>query len=110
MILHQALHSVKARGRYYRDRDWWGLIGTAYDFEFAKKADIKTKCYQEGRIVLINGPKTHWRALKNWIQNRNMGFVVRIDDTPGACTPDMKPSIIRQGAIPILFYFVKQGE
>ena len=102
--------NLNARGRYYRDRDWWGLIGVAYDFEFAKKADIKTKCYQEGRIVLINGPETHWRALKNWIQNRNMGFVVKVDDTPNACTPDLEPSIIRQEAIPILFYFVKQGE
>ena len=102
--------NLNARGRFYRDRDWWGLIGTAYNFEVAKKAEIRTQCNQEGRIVLINGPETHWRALKNWIQNRNMGFIVKIDDTPGACTPDLKPSIRRQGAIPILFYFVKQGE
>ena len=101
---------MNARGRYYRNRDWWGLIGTAYDFEVAKKAEIRTQCNQEGRIVLINGPETHWRALKNWIQNRNMGFVVKVDDTPNACTPDLEPSIIRQEAIPILFYFVKQGE
>ena len=102
--------NLNARGRYYRNRDWWGLIGTAYDFEFAKKAEIRTQCNQEGRIVLINGPETHWRALKNWIQNRDMGFIVKIDDTPNACTPDLEPSIIRQEAIPILFYFVKQGE
>ena len=102
--------NLNARGRYYRDRDWWGLIGTAYNFEVAKKAEIKTKCEQEGRLVLINGPETHWLALKNWVKSRNMGFVVKVDDTPGACTPDLEPSIIRQGAIPILFYFVKQGE
>jgi len=102
--------NLNARGRYYRDRDWWGLIGTAYDFEVAKNAEIKTKCDQEGRLILINGPETHWRALKNWIQNRNMGFIVKIDDTPNACTPDMEPSVIRQGSIPILFYFVKQSE
>ena len=102
--------NLNARGRFYRDRDWWGLIGTAYDFEVAKNAEIKTKCDQEGRLILINGPETHWRALKNWIQKRDMGFVVKVDDTPNACTPDLEPSIIRQGAIPILFYFVKQGE
>ena len=102
--------NLNARGRYYRDRDWWGLIGTAYDFEVAKKAEIRTQCNQEGRLILINGPETHWRALKNWIQNRDMGFVVKIDDTPNVCTPDLEPSVIRQGAIPILFYFVKQGE
>lgn len=102
--------NLNARGRYYRDRDWWGLIGTAYNFEFAKKAEIRTQCDQEGRLILINGPETHWRALKNWIQNRDMGFVVKIDDTPDTCAEDLEPSIIRQGAIPILFYFVKQGE
>ena len=34
-----------------------------------------------------------------------MGFEVTVDDTPGACKPEMVTSERVSGAIPILFYF-----
>ena len=55
--------------------------------------------------VLIQGPDTHWQALKNWVIDGDMGFKVSIDDTPGACKPEMLTNQPTSGAIPILFYF-----
>ena len=55
--------------------------------------------------VLIQGPDTHWQALKNWLIDGDMGFKVTIDDTPGACKPEMLTNQRTSVAIPILFYF-----
>jgi hypothetical membrane protein len=55
--------------------------------------------------VLISGPRTHWEALKNWVSDGDMGFEVTVDETPGACKPEMVTSEKVSGAIPILFYF-----
>ncbi|MFM7492317.1 MAG: hypothetical protein ACKO2A_00225, partial [Acidimicrobiaceae bacterium] len=60
---------------------------------------------KEGTFVLIEGPETHWDALKNWVSDGDMGFKVTADDTPGACKPEMVTSEKVSGAIPILFYF-----
>ena len=55
--------------------------------------------------MLIKGPASHWQAFKNWVGEGDMGFDVSIDDTPGACKPEMVRSEKVSGAIPILFYF-----
>ena len=60
---------------------------------------------KDGTLVLIKGPKTHWDALKNWVSDGDMGFEVTVDDTPGACKPEMVTREKISGAIPILFYF-----
>jgi hypothetical protein len=43
--------------------------------------------------------------LKNWVSDGDMGFKVTVDDTPGACKPEMVTNQRSSGAIPILFYF-----
>ena len=100
---------LNARGRGYRYRDWQGLISLAYDSELQYKTDvvIKTSCSPQlsSRLVLIQGPETHWRALKNWVSDGDMGFKVTVDDTPGACKPELLTAEKVSGAIPILFYF-----
>ena len=100
---------LNARGREYRYRDWQGLISLAFDSELQYRADvvIETSCSPQlsSRLVLIQGPETHWQALKNWVSNGDMGFKVTLDDTPGACKPEMVTAEKVSGAIPILFYF-----
>jgi len=98
---------LNARGRPYRERDWKGLIWLAYGVEAAKSSRIATTCEPQSdtRLVLIQGPETHWQALKNWVRDRDMGFKVTVDDTPGACKPEMVTAERVSGAIPILFYF-----
>ena len=101
--------NLNARGREYRYRDWQGLISLAYDSDLQYKTDvvIKTSCSPQlsSRFVLIQGPETHWQALKNWVSDGDMGFKVTVDDTPGACKPEMVTAEKVSGAIPILFYF-----
>ncbi|MFM7337091.1 MAG: hypothetical protein ACKO2E_02250, partial [Actinomycetota bacterium] len=91
------------------DRDWQGLIGLAYGQKFARGVEgrVSEVCLEKSnvRLVLIQGPETHWQALKNWVRDRDMGFKVTIDDTPGACKPEMVTAEGVSGAIPILFYF-----
>jgi len=98
---------LNARGRTYRERDWKGLIWLAHGVEAAKSSRIATTCEpsKDVRLVLIQGPETHWQALKNWVRDRDMGFKVTVDDTPGACKPEMVTAERVSGAIPILFYF-----
>jgi hypothetical protein len=60
---------------------------------------------KDGTLVLIRGPETHWQALKSWVSDGDMGFKVTVDDSPGACKPEMVTSEKVSGAIPILFYF-----
>jgi hypothetical protein len=98
---------LNARGRLYRPRDWWGLVWSAYGLSAAERAEILTSCDggENGRFVEINGPDTHWQALKNWVGDGDMGFKVTIDDTPGACKPELMQIERVSGAIPILFYF-----
>ena len=98
---------LNARGRAYRERDWQGLIWSAYGVESMQSNRIVTTCesFSQVRLVLIQGPETHWDALKNWVGEGDMGFNVTIDDTPGACKPEMVRSEKVFGAIPILFYF-----
>ena len=98
---------LNGRSRNYRERDWKGLIWLAYGEVEMKKATISTECTEniDARLVLIQGPETHWQALKNWVRDRDMGFRVTIDDTPGACKPEMATAERVLGAIPILFYF-----
>jgi len=98
---------LNARGRAYRERDWRGLIYLAYGIESMRSSRVETMCksISDARLVLIQGPETHWQALKNWFSDRDMGFKVTVDDTPGACKPEMVTSEKVSGAIPILFYF-----
>jgi hypothetical protein len=98
---------LNARQRSYRERDWLGLVGLAEGIESAKKLSVVVACSAKpnSRLVLIQGPKTHWEALKNWVSDGDMGFKVTVDDTPGACKPEMVTNQRSSGAIPILFYF-----
>ncbi len=112
---------LNARGREYAIHDWEGVIsrakpkylkiGTA-DFDLLERRGfIRNSCTpsaqfsDESVIVDIRGPETHWEALKNWVSDGDMGFEVTVDDTPGACKPEMVTSEKVSGAIPILFYF-----
>ena len=98
---------LNARGRLYRPRDWWGLVWSAYGLSAAERAKILSSCDggENGRFVEINGPETHWQALKNWVGDGDMGFEVTIDDSPGACKPELMQIERFSGVIPILFYF-----
>ena len=98
---------LNARQRSYRERDWLGLVGLAEGFELAKRLKVVGDCSKNPntRLVLIQGPETHWGALKNWVSDGDMGFKVTVDDTPGACKPEMVTNQRSSGAIPILFYF-----
>ena len=98
---------LNARQRSYRERDWMGLIGLSEGIDSAKKLNVVVGCSKNpnSRLVLIRGPETHWEALKNWLSDGDMGFKVTVDDTPGACKPEMVTSEKVSGAIPILFYF-----
>ena len=98
---------LNARQRAYRKRDWTGLIGLAEGIDSVKKLNVVSGCSKNpnSRLVLIEGPETHWQALKNWVSGGDMGFDVTVDDTPGACKPEMVTNQQSSGAIPILFYF-----
>jgi hypothetical protein len=98
---------LNARQRFYRDRDWLGLVGLAEGVDLAKRLKVVGNCSKNPntRLVLIQGPETHWEALKNWMSDGDMGFEVTVDDTPGACKPEMVKNQQSSGAIPILFYF-----
>jgi hypothetical protein len=98
---------LNARQRSYRERDWLGLVGLAEGVDSAKKLKVVSGCSvnPNTRLVLIQGPETHWQALKNWVGDGDMGFKVTIDDTPGACKPELMQIERVSGAIPILFYF-----
>ena len=101
---------LNARGHTYRPWDWSGMIWRAYDSELQYGTDvvIETSCSPRPslRLVLIQGPETHWQALKNWVSDGDMGFKVTVDDMPGACKPEMVTAEKVSGAIPILFYFI----
>jgi len=101
---------LNARGRTYRDNEWQGLLRLAYGEDSARRAGNRFSIIctdnQRSRLVLIQGPETHWQALKNWVRDRDMGFKVTVDDTPGACKPEMVTAERVSGAIPILFYFM----
>ena len=98
---------LNARGQTMYSRAWSGLIGLAYDSDEAGRVNIEIRCKtrEDARLVLIQGPETHWQALKNWVSDGDMGFKVTVDDTPGACKPEMVTAEKVSGAIPILFYF-----
>ena len=98
---------LNARGRAYRERDWKGLIWLAYGDESMQLSRVETTCEspKDARLVSIQGPETHWQALKNWVGDGDMGFEVTIDDSPGACKPELMQTERVSGAIPILFYF-----
>ena len=98
---------LNARQRSYRQRDWLGLVALADGVESAKKLQVVGGCSENPntRLVLIQGPETHWDALKNWVSDGDMGFEVTVDDTSGACKPEMVKNQRSAGAIPILFYF-----
>ena len=98
---------LNARGRAYRERDWKGLIWLAYGVESMKSSRVATTCDspKDTRLVLIQGPETHWQALKNWVGDGDMGFEVTIDGSPGACKLELMQIERVSGVIPILFYF-----
>ena len=60
---------------------------------------------KDATLVLIQGPETHWQAIKNWVSDGDMGFEVTIDDSPGACKSELMQIERVSGVIPILFYF-----
>jgi hypothetical protein len=112
---------LNARGRTYSFHDWVGLVSKGspasldienVDFDDLERRNfIRNSCNPSTQssdvsvIVNIRGPETHWEALKNWVSDGDMGFKVTVDDTPGACKPEMVTSERVSGAIPILFYF-----
>ncbi len=112
---------LNARGREYAIHDWVGIISRAkpkylkietVNFDLLKQRGfIRNSCTPSAQfsdvsaIVYIRGPETHWEALKNWVSDGDMGFEVTVDDTPGACRPEMVTNQQSSGAIPILFYF-----
>ena len=106
-LFADSTQNLNARGRRVRDRDWVAAIVTAYGLDSAERAEILSSCEggENGRFVEINGPETHWQALKNWVGDGDMGFEVSVDDTPGACKPELMQTERVSGAIPILFYF-----
>jgi len=99
--------NLNARGRRVRDRDWVAAIVTAYELNFVDRLNILPSCDGgvNGRFVEINGPETHWQALKNWVGDADMGFEVTVDDSPGACKPELMQIRRFAGVVPILFYF-----
>ena len=99
---------LNARGQKMYPNSWSGLIWRAYGFESARRLRIEVSCetVTNSRLVLIQGPETHWQALKNWVSDGDMGFKVTVDDMPGACKPEMVTAEKVSGAIPILFYFI----
>ena len=99
--------NLNARGRRVRDRDWVAAIVTAYELKSVDRLNILPSCEggEDGRFVEINGPETHWQALKNWVSDGEMGFEVTVDDSPGACKPDLMQIKRFTGVVPILFYF-----
>ena len=112
---------LNARGREYAIHDSVGIISRAKpkylniesaNFDLLKRRGfIRNSCTPSAQfsdlsaIVYIRGPETHWDALKNWVSDGDMGFKVTVDETPGACKPEMVTSEKVSGAIPILFYF-----
>lgn len=106
-IIDNTAH-LNARGRAYRQRDWLGIVSLVIGVEKAVEIEnIGGPCRTEdgARFLFVQGPETHWGALKNWVSDGDMGFKVTVDDTPGACKPEMVTSEKVSGAIPILFYF-----
>jgi hypothetical protein len=106
-IIDNTAH-LNARGRAYRQRDWLGIVSLVIGVEKAVEIEnIGGPCRTEdgARFLFVQGPETHWEALKNWVSDGDMGFKVTVDDTPGACKPEMVTSEKVSGAIPILFYF-----
>jgi hypothetical protein len=99
--------NLNARGRRVRDRDWVAAIVTAYELKSVDRLNILPSCEggENGRFVEINGPETHWQALKNWVSDGEMGFEVTVDDSPGACKPELMQIKRFTGVVPILFYF-----
>ena len=112
---------LNARGREYAIHDWVGIISRAKpkslnieatDFDLlSSRGIIRSSCLSDvqfskmSAFVDIQGPETHWEALKNWLSDGDMGFKVTVDDTPEACKSEMVTSEKVSGAIPILFYF-----
>ena len=97
---------INALGQKMYPNSWSGLIWKAYGIESARRMRIEVMCESDfARLVLIRGPETHWEALKNWVSDGDMGFGVTVDDTPGACKPELVKNQRSSGAIPILFYF-----
>ena len=101
--------NLNARSRAFRDRDWLGLIGSAYSFKFADGVNLGRTCQtrQSTRLVLIDGPMTHWLAVKNWIRSSDVGFVVQIFDKPVICKPEIVEGDQSEQKVPFLLYFLK---
>lgn len=99
--------NLNARGRTYRDRDWLGLIGSAYSFKFADGVTVESSCQTRRgtRLVLIDGPDTHWLVVKNWLKSSHAGFVVKIFDKPEVCKPEMVQGPPIEETPPFFLYF-----
>lgn len=99
--------NLNARGRAYRDRDWLGLIGSAYSFKFADGVTVERSCQTRSstRLVLIDGPETHWSVIKNWLKSSHAGFVVTIFDKPLVCKPEMVQGPPIEETPPFFLYF-----
>jgi len=105
---------MNARGRPYKESTFAVFIHRSRNGGEKDKllnsfapARISFTCanFSNRKWVLIQGPETHWQALKNWVSDGNMGFEVTIDDSPGACKPELMQIERVSGVIPILFYF-----
>lgn len=99
--------NLNARGREYRKRDWLGVVSRGAGIEKALEIDNFSDCrsLDGARFIFVQGPESHWQALKKWFSVGDMGFNVTVDDTPGACQPELVTKERPSRAIPILFYF-----
>ena len=105
---------LNARGRQYKSSTYSILLHQAKYRGNRKNlltnfapcnVGVDCETTRDATLVLIQGPETHWQALKNWVSDGEMGFEVTVDNTPGACKPELMQQEIASGAIPILFYF-----
>jgi len=98
---------LNARGQKMPGIGWRGLIGLAYNSGEAGRVQVEIRCVERenARLILIQGPKTHWDALRNWVGDGDMGFTVTISEPPKACESQKVADQQSSGEIPILFYF-----
>lgn len=103
VIIDRATH-LNARG--HPVGDWLYLVPIAYGVA-PERVSVSNQCISSNgsRLVVIDGKKSYWKALRNWISQGDFGFSVEILDSPILCTPDLVENSRMQNQIPLLLYF-----
>ena len=89
----------------------FGMLGSSYGFDnYARFDHSDNECVSADnvRLVVIDGEKSFWKAMQNWLSHRSFGFSVEIFDGPVSCTADLVSNFGRGTQIPILLYFRDQ--